>query len=89
MVNKNFKHKSKTYKKRRQNKKTLKKNIKKKRNIKKQKGGNGVSRSTILPQDLVNVGRGISHGTMSFFNNLTGSNVTSSPFPTNDQFIYQ
>ena len=30
MVNKNFKHKSKTYKKRRQNKKTLKKIIKKK-----------------------------------------------------------
>ena len=60
-------------------------NLKKRRSSKKLKGG--FFRGTILPQDIVNIGRGVSHGSETLLNNLNGNNISPSPFPTLDHPI--
>jgi len=44
-------------------------------------------RSNILPTDVVNAGRGISHASGSLMNNLKGISVSPSPYPTLDHPI--
>ena len=70
----------------RSNKRNLKtRNLKKRRSSKKLKGG--FFRGTILPQDIVNIGRGVSHGSETLLNNLQGNITNPSPYPTLDQPI--
>ena len=70
----------------RSNKRNVKaRNLKKRRSSKKLKGG--FFRGTILPQDIVNIGRGVSHGSETLLNNLNGNNISPSPFPTLDHPI--
>ena len=68
--------------KRRSNKRSLNK----RRSNKRQKGGN-TFRSNILPIDVINTGRGISHASGSLMNNLKGISVSPSPYPTLDHPI--
>ena len=63
-----------------------KRRLNKRRSNKKQKGGN-MFRSTILPLDIVNIGRGISYSSGSLMNNLKGISVSPSPYPTLDHPI--
>ena len=70
----------------RSNKRNVKtRNLKKRRSSKKLKGG--FYRGTILPQDIVNIGRGVSHGSETLLNNLQGNTIKPSPFPTLDHPI--
>tara|TARA_B100000686_G_C16278570_1_gene707632 strand:- start:58 stop:399 length:342 start_codon:yes stop_codon:yes gene_type:complete len=70
----------------RSNKRNVKtRNLKKRRSSKKLKGG--FFRGTILPQDIVNIGRGVSHGSETLLNNLQGNITNPSPYPTLDQPI--
>mgnify|MGYP001276377678 CR=1 FL=1 len=65
----------------RSNKRNVKsRNFKKHHLNKKLKGGH--YRGTIIPQDLVNIGRSISHSSETLLNNLQGNNINPSPFPT-------
>ena len=73
--------------KRRSNKHRLnKRRSNKRRSNKRQKGGN-TFRSNILPIDVINTGRGISHASGSLMNNLKGISVSPSPYPTLDHPI--
>ena len=70
----------------RSNKRNVKaRNFKKRRSSKKLKGG--FFRGTIIPQDIVNIGRGVSHGSETLLNNLQGNPIKPSPFPTLDHPI--
>jgi hypothetical protein len=60
--------------------------LNKRRSNKRQKGGN-MYRSNLFPIDVINMGRGISHGTGSLINNLKGISVSPSPYPTLDHPI--
>ena len=65
--------------KRRSNKKILlnkrKKTYKKHKKHKKHKGG------SLIPQDVVNAGRGLVYSSESLFNNLKGVPINQSPYP--------
>jgi hypothetical protein len=69
------------------------KSSRKQKRSRKQKGG--IGRETIIPQDLVNVGRSGMHGIGSFANAFKGIAETASPLPTEDQlnnsydFVYK
>jgi len=55
----------------------------KRRTLKRQRGG--FSPNTLLPQDLVNIGRSTAHDMGSFANAYRGIAASASPLPTQDQ----
>jgi hypothetical protein len=69
------------------NKRRSNKNRLTKRRLNKTQNGGDIFRSTILPIDVVNTGRGISHASGSLMNNLKGISVSPSPYPTLDHPI--
>ena len=79
--------------KRRVSRKVNRKRSRKQRRSRKQKGG--IGRDTIIPQDIVNIGRSGIHGVGSFTNAFKGIAETASPLPTEDQlnnnydFVYK
>ena len=74
--------------KRRTNKRRLNKKRTYRRRVNKRLKG-GFYRGTIIPQDIVNLGRGLEHSGETFFNNVKGNPVTPSPYPTLDHPIDQ
>ena len=73
--------------KRRSNKNRLNKRRSIKRRLNKRQNGGDMFRTTILPADVVNTGRGISYTSGSLMNNLKGISVSPSPYPTLDHPI--
>jgi len=59
----------------------------KKKSRKVKKGGSRSQGSTILPQHLVNVGRGLGHGLNGIKSGFLGVDNNASPYPTQDQPI--
>ena len=84
----NFKRRTK-----RRTKRSRKMKRKSSRKSRKQKGGTGPH--TIIPQDIVNIGRSGAHEINSFSNAFRGIAETASPLPTKDQldntynFVYK
>ena len=80
--------------KKRVSRKVKRKSSRKQRKSRKQKGGFG-GKDTIIPQDIVNMGRSGSHSVSSFANSFRGIAETASPLPTEDQldntynFVYK